>query len=136
MIKKTVTYEDFNGGTHMQDLYFHLTKAEAIEFSAEMQDMLRVPATGLKPETEEQVMAALNAADRATMVALIRKLIVKAYGVRSEDGMSFRKSAELAEAFPSSPAYSEIFCSLVSDPEEAQTFINALIPKQPASPAA
>lgn len=134
MIKKTVTYEDFNGAMKTEDLHFHLTKAEAIEFSAEMQDMLRAPLTGLKPATEEQLTAAISAADSTTMMALIRRLITKAYGVRTEDG-GFMKSPQIAEQFSYSPAYSEIFCAMVSDPDAANAFIKALIPQQLAKPA-
>lgn len=135
MITKTVTYEDLNGKKHTQTLNFHLTKAEAIEFFAEIRDVLRVPYIGTRPTTEADVAAAITNVDSTTLVAIIRKLIVKAYGVRSEDGASFMKPAGLAEAFPASPAYSELFCELVTNPDDAQAFFRALVPKDVAGPA-
>ena len=31
MLKKTITYEDFNGETVSEDFFFHLSKAELVE---------------------------------------------------------------------------------------------------------
>ena len=36
MLKKSVTYKDFNGQTVTEDFYFHMTKSEAVELEVNL----------------------------------------------------------------------------------------------------
>jgi hypothetical protein len=52
-----------------------------------------------------------------------------AYGVRDEDGVSFRKGPDLWDSFKNSDAYSELFVELLSNPHATGQFFAGLVPK-------
>jgi len=115
MIKKTITYEDFNGEKQTEDLYFNLTKAEAIELEVSFEGGLSAHLGKYKN-------------DPAKIVEMIKTVLLKAYGVKSQDGKKFIKSKEVMESFVSSEAYSEIFMMML-DPDKASELINGIIPR-------
>lgn len=122
MIKKTVTYENFDGVTVTEDLYFNLTKVELFEAEVigkdgvTLSDYLRVISTELIP---------------AKIIEALTTILKLAYGVRSEDGKRFIKNDEVWESFRTSEAYSEFVFGLYSDPEGAADFIAKLAPAMP-----
>ena len=77
-----------------------------------------------------------NAKDGPTIIKIFKKLVLDAYGERSDDGRRFIKSKELSEAFSQTPAYSEIFMELSTDDEAAAKFINGIIPADLAAEVA
>lgn len=123
MYKKTVTYEDYNGITKTEDFYFNLTEVEL---------------TGMELETEGGMSGMLNEAvnskDPAKLIDVFKKIMLKAYGVRTQDGR-FKKNQELLDDFTSSAAYSKIFMELISDDKAAAEFVNGVIPKDLADRA-
>lgn len=117
MLKKTITYEDYNGNKVVEDFYFHLSKSELIE--------LEVSEKGGLVAFIQKVV---EAEDAATLVYLFKKLILLSYGQRSEDGREFEKSDELSKKFSQTEAYSELFMELSSNAEAAASFMNGIIP--------
>lgn len=117
MLKKTVTYTDYNDVECTEDCYFNLTKSELVEMQASTDGgfdaMLR------KIVDEKNV---------SEIMRIFKELMIKSYGVKSEDGKSFKKNDELREAFVNSPVFDEIFMELVQDPEKASEFIKGIIP--------
>lgn len=117
MLKKTITYTDYNGVERKEDFYFNLTKAECME--------MEMSTVGGLSEWANKVIAAQ---DFPTLVNLFKDLILKAYGEKSMDGKRFIKSKELSDAFSQTEAYSILFMELATDAEAASKFFNAIIP--------
>ena len=59
---------------------------------------------------------------------LIKKFVIDAYGIKSEDGKRFIKNDKVKTEFLESPAYSKIWMELVMDDEVAADFVNNVIP--------
>jgi hypothetical protein len=117
VLKKTITYEDFNGETVSEDFFFHLSKAELVELEVSHQG-------GLSAALQRIVAAE----DGKGIIAEFKNIILSAYGKKSEDGKRFVKNQQLREEFESSEAYSSLFIELVTDTDAAIEFINGVIP--------
>src|SRR5580765_2729909 len=117
MLKKSITYEDFNGEKVTEDFFFHLSKAELVELELSHKDGL-----------SESLQRIVAAEDGKGIIAEFKNIILTAYGKRSEDGKRFIKNTQLREEFESTEAYSELFVELVTDTDAAIEFINGVIP--------
>lgn len=127
MLKKTITYTDYNGVERTEDHYFNLSKAEIME--------MELSTTGGLTEMIQRIVAAKDA---PAIVKIFKDLILKAYGEKSADGKRFIKSEEISEAFSQTEAYSQLFMELATDADAAAAFVNGIIPsdlskKLPAS---
>src|SRR5580765_5805797 len=125
MLKKSITYEDFNGETVSEDFFFHLSKAELVE--------LELSHEGGLSAALERIIAA---EDGKSIIAEFKNIILSSYGVRSEDGRRFVKNQTLRDEFESTEAYSTLFMELVTDTEAAVVFINGVIPADMVAEAA
>ena len=67
---------------------------------------------------------------------MFKDLVLKAYGVKSDDGRRFIKSKELSDEFSQTEAYSQIFMELATDDKAAAAFINGIVPADLAQKAA
>lgn len=119
MLKKTMTYTDYNGATRTEDFYFNLTKAEIAE--------MEMSTVGGLAEMIQRVVAAQDA---PAIIKIFKELVLKAYGVKSPDGKRFIKSKELSEEFSQTEAYSELFMELATDADAASAFVNGIVPAQ------
>lgn len=117
MLKKTVTYVDYNGVERTEDFYFNLSKAEVAEMELSVEG-------GFSKMLEEIV----KSNDNVRIVELFKQMVLKAYGEKSADGKRFVKSKELSEAFSQTEAYSEIFMELALDEKAAAAFVNGIMP--------
>lgn len=124
MLKRTINYVDFNGERQSEVFYFNLTKAELVE--------MQLMATNKHNEGGLGTMLAKIVEDKngAGIVATMKNIIAKAYGVRSDDGKRFIKSDALSAEFESTAAYSELFMELVTDAEAAAKFVNGIVPPE------
>lgn len=118
MLKKTLTYQDFNGEEVSEDYFFHLSKAELVE--------LELSHKGGLSESLQKIVAS---EDGKAIIAEFKNIILLAYGQRSEDGKRFIKNQQLREEFESSEAYSTLFMELVLNTDSAIEFINGVVPK-------
>ena len=119
MLKKTITYTDYNGNERKEDFYFNLSKAEIME--------MELSTTGGLSEMIQRVVAAQ---DGPAIIKIFKELVLKAYGVKSPDGKRFIKSEELSTEFAQTEAYTEIFMELATNAEAAAAFVNGIVPKQ------
>lgn len=117
MIKKTMTYTDYNGNSRTEDFYFHLTKAEITK--------MEMSTSGGLAEKIQRVVAAQ---DQTSIIAIFEDLIQRSYGVKTPDGRGFLKRAEDLEAFMSTEAYSQLFMELATDDKAASAFVNGIMP--------
>lgn len=125
MLKKTITYEDFNGETVSEDFFFHLSKAELIELEMSHKGGL---SAALQRIVESE--------DGKGIIAEFKNIILSSYGKKSEDGKRFIKNQQLREEFESSEAYSELFMELVTNTDSAIEFVNGVVPTDMAQEAA
>lgn len=125
MLKKTITYEDFNGETVSEDFFFHLSKAELVELEMSHKDGL-----------SEALQRIVDAEDNQSIIKEFKNIILTSYGKRSPDGKRFIKSQELRDEFVSTEAYSSLFMELVTNTDSAIEFVNGIIPAGMADEAA
>ena len=117
MLKKSITYYDYNGVERTEDFRFNLSKAELME--------MEMSTNGGLTEMIDKIVAAQYI---PAIIKVFKDLILKAYGEKSPDGKRFIKSEELSTAFAQTEAYSQLFMELATNPEEAAKFINGIIP--------
>lgn len=117
MLKKKITYTDYNGAERTEDFYFNLSKAEIME--------MEMNTSGGLAETIEKIVAAQ---DVPAIIKIFKELVLKAYGEKSPDGKRFIKSDEIATAFSQTEAYSQLFMELATDADAASEFVNGIIP--------
>ena len=117
MLKKTITYTDFDGNDRTEDFYFNLTKAEVTEMEMSTDGGM---AKLLKKIVDEQ--------DSKKIIEHFKTLILNSYGEKSLDGKRFVKSNELRDSFVQSEAYSELFMELATNAEAASAFVNGILP--------
>jgi len=120
MLKKTITYTDYNGVERTEDFYFNLTKAELME--------MELGVNGGMTQLLEKIVAEQNS---AKLIEKFKEMILKSYGEKSLDGKRFVKSKELTDAFTQTEAYSELFMELATEPKKVAEFVNAIIPQEP-----
>lgn len=117
MLKKTITYNDYNGTERTEDFYFNLSKAELME--------MEMGTTGGLAEMIQKIVAAQ---DSPAIIKIFKDLVLKAYGEKSADGRRFVKSDELANEFSQTEAYSILFMELATDADAAAKFVNGIVP--------
>lgn len=118
MLKKTVTYKDLNGKERTETFYFHY-------FESEIMDMEMSEEGGLA----ERIQRIIDAKDQPSLLKVIKKFVIDAYGVKSDDGRRFDKSQEVKDAFLQCPAYSKIYMELLTDDKLAADFVNQVVPE-------
>lgn len=119
MIKREVTYKDFDDKEVTDELYFNIGIGEIIELEEEL-----LPEGGLVGRLES-----VRKMTRGTQVfGVFRWLLEKAYGER-KDGR-FLKSQERSEEFVHSLAFDKLILELLGDPEGAAAFVNGIFPAE------
>lgn len=132
MLKKTITYPDYNGVERTEDYYFNLNQAEVT--------VMEMSTTGGLAEMINKVIAAQDA---PTIIKIFKDLVLAAYGEKSLDGKYFLKEDDagrkLCIAFSQTEAYSKLFMELATDADSAAKFVNGIMPgnmpKKSAAPA-
>lgn len=118
MLKRTITYTDYDGLERTEDFYFNLTRAEVAEME------LSVDGGLIK-----MLNKIVEAKDGKRIIETLKDFILKAYGEKSPDGRRFIKNDEVRANFAQTEAYSKLFMELALDADAAAKFINAIVPK-------
>ena len=121
MLKKTITYTDYDGNERKEDFYFNLNKAEIME--------MEMSTSGGMAEMLQKIV---DSQDAPAIIKAFKELVLKSYGQKSPDGKRFIKNATLREEFEQTEAYSQIFMELATNAEEAAKFVNGMIPNDVA----
>ena len=119
MLKKIITYTDYNGVERTEPFYFNLSKAELME--------MELGVTGGMTEMLNKI---IDAKDGPSLMKTFKEMIMKSYGVKSDDGKRLIKSEELSIAFTQTEAYSVLFMELITDDKAAADFVNGIIPNE------
>lgn len=117
MLKKVITFTDYNGVERKEEHYFNLTKSELVKMQY-----------SINGGYGEMVQRAIEAKDGKVIMNVIEELIDKSYGIKSLDGRRFEKSEEITKAFKQTEAYDQLFIELVTDDVKAAEFINGIRP--------
>ena len=118
MLKKTITYTDYDGLERTEEFRFNLTKAELMD--------MELTTVGTFSKLMQKI---IDEKDMVRLANYFKELILKSYGVKSDDGKRFIKSPELSEAFSQTEAYSELYMELLGNSEYAVKFIQQVMPK-------
>lgn len=123
MLTKTVAYTDYNGVERTEKFYFNLNQAELLEMELDTPNGL-----------EQEIRTILDTNDIKAIIGTVKKFLLKAYGVKSDDGKRLIKNDEVREAFVQSEAFSKLFMELLTDDKKCADFFNAIVPNvQPAA---
>lgn len=118
MLKKTIKFVDYNGEERIEDFYFNISKAEMIE--------MEVAEKGGLSKLLERI---IQTRDNATLFAIFKEIILKAYGEKSADGRQFIKNQQIRDSFEQSEAYSNLLMEfLTGGSKVVADFFKAIIP--------
>ena len=117
MFVKEIKYTDYNGVDRSEKFYFNLNKSELTEMDL-------TTAGGMKSFIDRIT----NTQDQAELIKLFKELILKAYGVKSDDGKRFIKNDEIRDSFSQTMAYDTYFMLLATNEKEAIKFVNGIMP--------
>lgn len=117
MLRREVKFVDFDGEEKTNVYYFHMTKAEILEFNLSYNGGL----AGLLEDISKE-------RDLSKLVEYFKKIILASYGERDASGR-FYKNAQIRDAFQCTEAYSALFMELATDDKAAVEFINGIVPK-------
>lgn len=125
MLKKTLTYTDYDGNERTEDFYFNLTKLEVLEMEIEIPGGL----TGLLTKI-------VQTKDTKEIMSTFKDIMKKAYGIKEAGGNRFMKGEEISRAFMETEAYCDYVLLLASDAAAGAEFVNGIMPKVPNPPPA
>ena len=122
MLKKIITYTDYNGVERTEDFYFNISKAELADMQMSEEDGY-----------DQKLKNIIEANDRKSIYETFKYFIHASYGEKSIDGKRFMKKdpvtgAPLYIAFMESEAYSVLFLELIQSDETMAAFINGIMP--------
>lgn len=118
MLVKTIKYEDYNGQEREEEFLFNLSKAELIEMEL-----------GVDGGLDAKIKRLTQTMNGPEIMKLFKEIIMKSYGIKSDDGKRLIKNEQLSLEFTQTEAYSELLMELCSNPEAAANFIKAILPK-------
>lgn len=119
MLKRTIEYANYDGVMVKEDFYFNLTRSELT--------MMEMSEDG---GLTAKLQAIVDSKNGKLIMQTFHDLLLKSYGVKSPDGRRFMKSDEISKEFSETLAFDELFTELITDPEKALAFVQAIIPKE------
>lgn len=123
MLKKTVTYTDFNDEKKSKTLWFNLSRSKLLDnldLEGRVKEVMALSEGEKRDLTPDEIRIILN---------LVKDIVRLSYGERSEDGERFKQTPEVWDAFSESAVYDELLLSLFQNVEEAYAFIVGILPK-------
>lgn len=121
MIKKTITYDDFEGNKKTKDFYFHMNQVEFAKLNGE------VPG-GL----EHRIQEIIDDRDQDAMLRMIDMLVSRSYGERDEDGFTKigLNGRPLYEKFVNTDAYDKLLIELITGENNITNFLKGIMPSE------
>lgn len=118
MLKKDITYVDWDGNQRTETHYFNLTKAELIQ--------LENSIDGSFSELLQRIVKKNSGRD---IMETFMKILELSYGIKSDDGRRFIKNPAYFQEFKETPAFDELFMSLCTDANFSAKFIQQVLPQ-------
>lgn len=122
MIKKTITYEDFDGNTRTDDFYFHMNQTEFTKLNGEVPGGIQDYMNEIQKNGDED-----------GLLRLIDTIVSRSYGERDKDDGSFTKIGKngrpLYEKFVNTDAYDKLMIELIQNDRTIMAFLTGIFPK-------
>lgn len=125
MLKKKITYTDYNGMERTDNFYFNMTEREIVMLLA------RLGVEDLK----EYANKLAESGDLKAMFSFVDDIILSSVGAKSEDGKRFIKNQKIRDDFEQSEAYNVLFMDFLQNPSSASSFASAIVAKAKAKPS-
>lgn len=123
MLTKKITYTNYNDVEVTETFYFNLTKTEIMELQI-----------GTEGGIEDKLRKIAEAKNAGQLLKVFKELIIRSYGIKSDDGRYFKKGEnfEYAKEFMESPAYDELILDILGDTtgEKFKSFFLGIMPKE------
>lgn len=119
MLKKTITYTDYDGNERTEDFYFNLSRSEII--------LLETTTPGGYASMLQRI---IDSKDNVELMHVFTELIKKSYGIKSEDGKHFIKNESVVNDFINSAAFDQMFVEFFTTENAAADFATGIIPKE------
>ena len=118
MIRREITYTNYNGQKVTKPFYFNMNKMELVETMVDENNQSFL----------DVVQSLADSGDFYSLIRVLKKIILAAYGEKSDDGERFVKSDEIRRGFEESPAFPELYISLLTDTKQMIDFVNGILP--------
>ena len=119
MLKKLVSYTDYDGNPRTGTFYFHLNKFEWLELE-----------TYTKGGFIANLKHSLETNNAKKTIDLLKKIVLRAYGEKDPETGAFEKDDERAVRFSKTEAFSELFFELSYNEQASKEFFIGLIPAE------
>lgn len=123
MIKKVITYEDFEGNERKKEFYFHMNQVEFSKLNGE------VPG-GL----EKRIQEIIDDKDEDAMLRLIDLVVSRSYGEKDDEDGGFTKIGKngrpLYEKFINTGAYDKLIIELIQSESNITKFLTGIMPNE------
>lgn len=119
MLKKVITYTDYNGEDRTEPFYFNLSRSELVDM-----------AIGDKIDLGQKLRSISEETNKTKLMDAFKEIIKASYGIKSDDGRRFIKNDEVFEEFTQTEAYANLITEIVFDASKAVEFINGIMPKK------
>lgn len=119
MYKIHEKFPDFDGNMIEDDFYFNLTEQELTEMQF-----------GVAGGMVAMLQKIIGSKSTPELIKYFKEILIASYGQKDPDGIHFRKSQQIIDDFVSTNAFSQIYMRLATNEEEAQKFINGVMPKR------
>lgn len=120
MLKKTITYKNYNDVEVKEDFYFNLSEGDLIEMQIE------APNHDMSYYIDELK----RTSEGKRVMEIFHMILARAYGLRSADGRDFWHDEMAWRRFKGSRAYDQLLIELISKPGAANAFIEAIMPAE------
>ena len=127
MVKKTLTYTDFEGKEVTKDFYFNISKMEFRELDRKIPGGLQNLIDRVRTEKDEN-----------QLLDLLSILILASYGEKTEDSRFVKedpRGRQLSSYFKISEAWDVLFLNLLQNEQELNEFLTGIVPKDVAENA-
>ncbi len=139
MLKKVVTYTDYNGEEVKEVLLFSMSVVDTSRFVSKYTDF-----SNISGDDEDSINRALrqylnkitSAKDLPKIIAFIEDFILSSYGEISPDGRRFIKSKTAREEFEESIPYAVLFEELLGTEGAMNKFMSAVLEEKGKSNSA
>lgn len=116
MLKRSITFDDFEGNSVTEVHYFNLNKLEAGKL-VHFEDI------------ENKILKATASEDAQQAFELFETIILRCYGIK-EDNTIFIKSEEATNRFRQSLAFEALVMELLENPDLGAQFIEQVLPQK------
>lgn len=119
MLKKDITYENFDGDMVTDTHYFNINKSEIVELELEYEGGIegffaKIIATKNEKELWNQ----------------FKRIVLMSYGEKSEDGKRFIKTEELGKEFSQTLAFDALLMEFMTSEDALVEFIIGALPRE------